>query len=117
MLLRNQPLDDIVPPVRLSWVRFFLAMVLLAGCAASSDNPLERRLAEMSDAELVNYHKGLNDRLKDMQAKTVEEDRQGMISQEEPVAQMPYILGGEGWQLEQKLKKVRKEMARRNISY
>ncbi len=103
--------------VRLSWVFFFLATVLLVGCATNTDDPMARRLSEMSDGELVDCYKGLSDRLKDVQAKTVEEDRQGMISQEEPVAQMPYILGGEGWQLEQKLKKVRKEMARRNISY
>ena len=114
-----QPLDDTAGPfrlsVRVSWVCLLLAMVLLAGCATSSDDPMSHRLAEMSDAELVSYYKGLNDRLKDVQAKTVEEDRQGVIPQEEPVAKMPYFIGGEGWQLEQKLKKVKKEMARRNI--
>lgn len=121
MYITNQPLDDIAGSVRmstrLSWVCLLLAIVLLVGCAGNADDPMARRLAEMSNAELVSYHKGLTERLKDVQGKTVEEDRQGMISQEEPIAQMPYLFGGDGWTVEQKLKKVEKEMRRRNIPY
>lgn len=90
---------------------------LLAGCATSHDDTMARRLARMSDDELVSYHEGLNERLKEMQSETVEADHQGTVQLEDPIAITPYIIGGEGWSLEQKLKKVRKELTRRGVRY
>lgn len=103
----------------------FLLVLLLAticcawlfdGCATTSPDPFEARLEAMSDDELVSYYRGINDRLKEIQAGTREADRQGTVLQNDHIAQMPYITGGEAYQLEQKRMKVSKAIARRKIT-
>ena len=85
------------------------------GCATTSDKTMETRLAAMSDEDLLSYYHGINDRLKDIQTGTRDTDRQGTILQEDQVSKIPYILGGEAWELEQKRKRARRELARRNL--
>ena len=69
----------------------------------------------MSDAELVSYYQGINDRIKEIQAGTREDAHQSTVRQDDHLARMPYIAGGEAWSLEQKRTKVHKEMDRRGL--
>ena len=113
--------DDIVepkPPMR-ALLELLLAAgcaaFMLAACATSRADALDARLAAMSNEDLVSYYQGVNDRLKAIQADTRETDRQGTVLQEEPIAIMPYVIGGEAWSLEQQCIKARREMTRRGI--
>ena len=89
---------------------------MLSGCATTQTDPLEARLAAMSDEELANYYHGINDRLKEIQAGTRQADRQGTVFQDDHIAKMPYIIGGEAYQLEQRRIKVSNALARRKIT-
>ena len=89
--------------------------LILVGCATSRSDPFEERLAAMSDAQLVSYYQGINDRIKEIQAGTREDDHQRTVRQDDQLAKMPYIAGGEAWRLEQQQAKVRKEMTRRGL--
>jgi hypothetical protein len=88
---------------------------IYAGCATTSGVTMETRLAAMSDEDLLSYYHGINDRLKEIQTGTREADRQGTILQEDQLSKMPYIIGGEAWELEQKSKRARRELARRHL--
>ena len=101
-------------PLGLFLILACIALVL-AGCATSRSEPFEERLAAMSDAELVSYYQGINDRIKEIQAGTREDDHQSTVRQDDHLARMPYIAGGDAWRLEQKQAKVRKEMTRRGL--
>jgi hypothetical protein len=93
-----------------------LLSMVLAGCATSSPDPFETRLAAMTDAELIAYSQGINERMKEIQSGTREEDRTGIVRQDDPLAQQTYFFGGEAWDLEKKRAKARKEMNRRGLS-
>jgi len=93
-----------------------LLSIVLAGCATSSPDPFEARLSAMTDDELVAYSQGINERLKEIQSTTREEDRTGIVRQDEPLAQQTYFIGGEAWDLEKKQAKAKKELNRRGIS-
>lgn len=88
---------------------------ILAGCATGQGEPFEERLAAMSDAQLVSYYGGINDRIKEIQAGTRADDQRRAVRQDDHLARMPYIAGGEAWNLEQKQTKVYKEMMRRGL--
>lgn len=90
--------------------------LMLTGCTTAKPDPFEARLAAMSDEDLISYYRGINDRLKEIQAETRATDRQGAILQDDHIAQMPYIIGGEAWRLEQKRTKVNKALNRRHIT-
>jgi len=93
-----------------------LLSLMLAGCATSSPDPFESRLASMNDEELIAYSQGINERLKEIQSGTREDDRTGIVRQDEPLAQQTYFFGGEAWDLETKRAKARKELNRRGLS-
>jgi hypothetical protein len=93
-----------------------LALPMVTGCATTKPDPFETQLAAMSDAELISYYHGINDRLKEIQSGTREADRQGIIRQDDQIAKMPYIIGGEAWELARKRGKVRKMLDQRHIS-
>lgn len=91
------------------------AASIILGCATTAQDSLEVRLAAMPDKRLISYYHGINDRLKDIQAETRETDRQGPILEEDYLARMPYVVGGEAWELEQKREKASREMIRRGL--
>ncbi len=91
------------------------SVLILTACATSRSDPLEVRLAAMSDADLVSYYEGINERIKAIQAGTRADDRQRTVLQQDHLARMPYITGGEAWRLEQKRTKVHKEMEQRGL--
>lgn len=91
-----------------------LAIPAFTGCASTPDNT-DARLADMSDADLISYYHGINDRIKAIQQATREDDRQGTVLEQDPLAKMPYIIGGEAWELERKRERIRRELDRRNL--
>lgn len=115
MLLRRLLSIDRMPYLFAILLVTMSCATMLMGCAPTSGESFESRLAAMSDDELISYYRGINDRLKAIQAGTREADRQGTFAQNDYIAKMPYIIGGEAWQLEQKQAKVKKELNRRNI--
>ena len=89
-------------------------MVGFTGCASTPDKT-DGRLAAMSDAELISYYHGVNDRLRAIQQAAREDDRQGTIIEQDQLAKMPYIIGGEAWELERKRERIKRELDRRNL--
>jgi hypothetical protein len=94
---------------------FMLGIVAVIGCATTASDPMAARLAAMSDEELISYYHGINDRLKEIQQGTRDADRQGTVTEQDQLAKMPYIIGGEAWELEQKRERVSRELNRRNL--
>ncbi len=92
-----------------------LILSLFMGCATTSEETLQKRLKTMSDENLVSYYHGINDRLKVIQEGTREADRQGTVTEQDPLAMMPYIIGGEAWELERKRDLIRHELNCRNL--
>lgn len=93
-----------------------IGAIVFTGCAATPQDPLATRLASMSDAELLAYYQGTNDRLKAIQAGTRRAEDQGTITAEDHMAKMPFIIGGEAWELEQRRERIRRELTRRNLT-
>ena len=102
------PLNLMVSTLSIDW--------FLAGCATSTPEPLDERVAAMSDLQLISYYHGINDRLKDIQARTRETDRQGTILEKDHLARMPYVMGGEAWKLERQQERAHQELIRRNLT-
>lgn len=95
-----------------------IAVVLSAfsGCATMSEETLPARLSAMSDDELVSYYQGINDRLKAIQQGTREADSQGTVLAQDELAKIPYLIGGEAWELEQTRKQVGRELVHRHLT-
>lgn len=70
----------------------------------------------MTDDERVSYYRGINDWLKEIQAGTREADHRGTVFQDDHIAKMPYVIGGEAYDLERKLKKVSQALSRRKLT-
>lgn len=108
-------------PIRDTFMRLILllaaglAIAVFTGCATTDSDPLANRLAAMSDQDLISYYHGINDRIKAIQEGTREADRQGTVKEQDQLAKMPYIIGGEAWELERKRKRVQCELNRRNL--
>ena len=105
------------PHCTLNGLILVLSLTILGfiGCATPSGETLDARLVAMSDEELISYYHGVNDRLKEIQEGMRDADRQGTVMEQDPLAKMPYIIGGEAWELEQKRKRIRCELNRRNL--
>lgn len=94
---------------------FGLVLQVFISCATTDRDPLATRLAAMSDEDLISYYYGINDRLREIQEGTREADRQGTVMVQDQLAKMPYIIGGEAWELEQKRERIKHELDRRNL--
>jgi hypothetical protein len=97
-------------------ISFGLVLPVFIGCATTDSDPMTARLATMSDEDLISYYHGINDRLKEIQRGTRDEDRQGTVTEEDPLARMPFIFGGQAWELEQKRERISRELNRRNLT-
>lgn len=93
----------------------FVVSIFIA-CATPSKTTMETRLAAMSDDDLISYYHGINDRLKAIQDRMRETDRQGTILEQDQLSKMPFIIGGEVWELEQRRECVRRELVRRKLA-
>ena len=91
------------------------AVLVFTGCAGTPDRT-DTRLATMSDAELISYYHGISDRLKAIQQGTREDDRQGTVVEQDQLAKVPYIIGGEAWELERKRDRIKRELDRRHLN-
>ena len=89
--------------------------LIYPGCASTPDGKMETRLAAMSDNDLLSYYHGINDRLKEIQTGTREADRQGTIKEADQLSKMPYLVGGEAWELENKREMALRELTRRRL--
>lgn len=92
----------------------FLLSIMLVGCAHSRD-AFTAKIRKMPDMELVSYYHGLNDRIKGIEnaeklGRRSDETRTSLVN-----SQSTFFIGGEGYDLVQKQKMVRKEMGRRNL--
>lgn len=94
---------------------FGLVLPVFFGCATTQNDPMTTRLATMSDEELISYYHGVNDRLKEIQEGMRDADRQGTVMEQDQLAKMPFIIGGEVWELEQKRERVEHELDRRKL--
>lgn len=97
-------------------VVFGFTIMAFIGCATTDSDPMATRLATMSDDDLISYYHGVNDRLKEIQEGTREADRQGTVMEQDQLAKMPYIIGGEAWEMEKKRERIRRELNRRNLT-
>jgi hypothetical protein len=88
---------------------------ILFGCAATSGETMQTRLAAMSDGDLLSYYHGVTDRLKEIQEGARDAERQGVVPEGDQLSKMPYVIGGEAWALEQKRLCALRELNRRNL--
>ncbi len=96
---------------------FLLVTVLCySGCASSEQTRLRDRIQSMSDAELLNYYHGINERLKDIDGELQTDDQMDSDNQNDFIRNQTFFVGGEGHGLAQKRKIVMDEMYQRNIT-
>ena len=93
-----------------------VAVLLLSGCASSEQTRLRKRVHTMSDAELLNYYHGINDRLKDLAGDLQAAERPDPDNPDQLIDNQTFFVGGAGHGLEQKRRIVLDELRRRDIS-
>jgi hypothetical protein len=86
------------------------------GCAGFDQTQFQKKIQRMPDRDLVNYYHGINGRIKDIDRDIKQEDRSAYTEHEQFVSNMPFVIGGEGYQLIRKKKLIKKEMNHRKIS-
>lgn len=69
----------------------------------------------MSDNDLINYYKGINERMKDIDSDIKREESEDQTEHERVISNMPFSFGAEGYDLNQKRKMILRELNRRNL--
>ena len=77
---------------------------------------MQSDIQTMSDNDLLNYYKGINERIKDIDNEIGRKGRQDQTERERVIANMPFFYGGEGYDLIRKRKIILKELNRRNLT-
>ncbi len=85
-------------------------------CASSKTNKFHTKIQKMSNNELLNYYNGINDRIKDISSEIEREKSPDQTDQEQVVSNMPFLIGGEGYSLNQKRKMILKELNIRGVN-
>ena len=85
-------------------------------CASSKSNIFHTKIQRMSDYNLLNYYHGINDRIKEIDSGIKCEESPDQTEQERLVSNMPFLIGGEGYNLTQKRKIILKELNIRNLT-
>jgi len=92
-----------------------ISLFFNAGCASSEQTRLRDRVQSMTDAELLNYYHGINERLKDMDGEMSADDQTDSDNQDHFIKNQTFFVGGEGHGLAQKRRIVLDELYRRDI--
>jgi hypothetical protein len=92
-----------------------VSMLHIAGCATPESDKFRNEIQNMSDADLLYYYRGLNERTKD-----IEHDMQGKeyrydYDPKHNVYSTPFSVGGEGYRLTEEMRMIKEELKRRNI--
>ena len=86
------------------------------GCAGFDQTQFQKKIQSMPDRDLVNYYHGINGRIMDIDRDIKKEDGSGCAEHEQFFSNMPFVIGGEGYQLSREKKLIIKEMNHRSIS-
>ena len=70
----------------------------------------------MSDNDLLDYYHGINARLKDIDSGIKTEETQNQSGQETFISHLPFLVGGEGYNLNQKREMILKELEIRKLT-
>lgn len=93
-----------------------LFLLSASSCSARNDK-LKKRLAKMTDMELLSYYRGINDRIRDLDGEFKREpERQNQYPDRENWLPQPTAIGGPIYELEKTRKQVLKEMESRGLA-
>lgn len=93
----------------------FMTAFLYYSCASSELVRLRKRCPSMSDADLLNYYYGINERLKDIDNDMEKKEPSSLTEHEHFLNNETFFTGGEGYGLIQKRKVILEELNKRNI--
>ena len=85
------------------------------GCAGSKSEQFRAKIQRMSDAELVSYYRGINERAKDIGNDMTMQEHAYSYDPKHNVYSTPFSPGREGYRLIQESRMIKEELNRRNI--
>ena len=87
------------------------------GCVNSNKSKFQHKISRMSDAELLCYYHGVNDRLKDLahDLEMHESAHHLRVTDQHYIYQTPFAAGGEGYHLIRNRNFILEELHERNI--
>ncbi len=91
-------------------------LLFTISCVNSKSNQFHTKIQRMSNDALLNYYRGINDRINDIGSGIEREKGSDQNEQERIISNMPFLIGGEGYNLDQKRKIVLKELNIRGVS-
>ena len=92
-----------------------VTMALLAGCVSKDTIRFQEKVYKMSDAELLTFHRGINERMKDIDHEMSSQDHLYHYDDKHWVYSTPYSPGREGYRLMEQRRMIEAEMKRRNL--
>ncbi len=85
-------------------------------CTSSKTDKFHTKIQQISDNDLLNCYHGINDRIKDIGNDINREESSDQTGQEQVISNMPFLIGGEGYNLNQKRKMVLEELNIRGVN-
>jgi len=92
------------------------AVLLTFGCASSRSEKFQRKIRRMPSNELISYYQGINERIKDIDNDIKRNDRQEQTRRDDANTNMTFFFGGQGYDLIQKRKAIKKELNKRRLT-
>lgn len=101
---------------KIAFTLIILSTLFMLNCPSTEMIRFENSLKNMSNAELLSCHRGINERIKDINYNISRKDRPSYGEHQNDIPHQTHIVGGEAYGLMQKEKMVLKEMKKRNLS-
>ena len=92
-----------------------VTIALLTGCVSKDTIRFQEKVYKMSDAELLTFYRGINERMKDIDHEIDSQDHLYHFDDKHWVYSTPYSPGREGYRLMEQRKMIEAEMRKRNL--